>query len=171
MISSRTKRNALRSQIILHSFRGVKWDAVIDRSFRYFEMIIVTTLLATIVGAVSPGWSIGIQIGLGLAAGLYLAIPAAERLRKREGLITRKSAPVFNYVVLTFLFAATAMQLTMVLVPLLRETGFFNAPAARKAFYDYMDSERKADCIEAGAKGASGPNGTIMHCRAQGPSQ
>ncbi len=166
MVSSGVKRKEPRSKVISHSLRGVDWADVIDRCFRYLEMIVITTLIATVVSAVSPGWAIAIQIGLGLAAGLYLAIPAAQRLRKRESLITRRTTPIMRYAAPTFLFATAAMQATSFLVPLLKQTVSFDPVATRRAYQRYVDAERQASCIEAGAKAGSGPDDTIERCRA-----
>jgi hypothetical protein len=127
-VSFRLRRNVTRyGYRILRHWRRVlnlPWDAIVNRSFRYVEMVIVGTVLATLYSLVDPTTGRLLGILLPIVAGLYLAIPSVKWLAWR-GRLDRS-----GIILLTLMMAMSLAAIMLPTVALVKSTVQYNAPIA-----------------------------------------
>jgi hypothetical protein len=114
-------------------FRGIWVEAIIEKVFRFIEMIVIATLIGVVMRVVSVDASEWVANGLCLAAGLYLGIPTARWVGSR--IQPSKESGLLALTATSLLFGLTAISTTSGLRILLSETFKIDEPAAR---FDYQ---------------------------------
>jgi hypothetical protein len=110
-------------------FRRILVEEIIEKVFRFFEMIVIATLIGVAVRVVWVGGSEWVVSGLALAAGLYLGVPTARWLVSLFP--PSKGSRLLLLAVISLFFGMTAIQMTSGLRILLSETFKIDEPAAR----------------------------------------
>jgi hypothetical protein len=110
--------------------RGARVEEVIDRLFRFIEMIVIATLISVVLRVVSVEAAKWVNGGLCLAAGLYLGAPSARWIALHF-LRPSKGSEMAVLIVISLGIAAIAVVITSGLRVLLSQTFQIDEPRAR----------------------------------------
>jgi len=125
-------------------FRGVWIEEIIEKVFRFFEMIVVATLIGVVMRVVSVDGSKWLSGGLAFAAGLYLGIPTARWIYSRiRPPIGRNLGMV---VLISLAFGMAATQMTYPLRILLSATFKIDERVARIDYKLWQARSGLRDC-------------------------
>jgi hypothetical protein len=117
--------------------KTINTEAVIERIFRFLEMILIAALVSVALSAVSPFGALAAELILSGLAGLYIGIPAARWVvRRKRGRVWRVTG--FEIGFFALLFATQAALATHGLQALLKATFQIDAEAARAAYWDAL---------------------------------
>lgn len=143
---------------------GISIAGIIERLFRFIEMTIIAALIGVAMRIASPGVSEWLANGLALAAGLYLAIPAAgwitSRYRRSEGSSIGRWAALAGASLVLGLFA---VEMTSGLRILISQTFQIDERAARIEYQLWKAHSHLSDC-NGGPKGRNPPAKNIPAC-------
>lgn len=128
---------------------------VIDRCFRYLQMLITTTLIAVLCRSVlRPNAASWIEQILCLSAGIYLCLPASrwylEILTKNEfyaARLRRRRAAVF---LVTIAFTLFISIYTHVIILLVANSIHIDDKGARAAYQDWRLGLAESSCVHEG---------------------
>ncbi len=134
-------------------FRDIWVEEIIDKAFRFIEMIVIATLIGVAMRVVWVAGSEWVINALALASGLYLGIPTARWICSR--MRTPKGGKVLGMVTISLSFGLAAIELTSGLRTLLSATFTIDEPAARIDYQLWKARSGLRDCRGGGR--ASGP--------------
>lgn len=117
----------------LGELKPVDEQAVIDRSFRFLEMIFLTVLVGALYSVVDSRWSIILTLLMNFAAGLYIALPLVRWLKPAKG----KKLSTLGF---ALAFGSLAIAITFPLQALVRATVDFNED---RALQEYVKAKEK----------------------------
>ena len=142
----------------LDSWFGDIWvEEIIDKVFRFIEMIVIATLIGVAMRVVWVEASWWLANGLALAAGLYLGIPAARWVVSR--IPSSKGPRLLSKLLMlgtSVTFALAAVAMTSGLQILLSATFQIDEPAAR-IDYQLWKARSGLSACNGGARGSGPP--------------
>jgi hypothetical protein len=146
--------------------RGISVDGIIEKLFRFIEMIVIATLIGVAMRVVSVEGSELVSSGLAFAAGLYLSIHTARWvgsiIRPSQG---SGSPPEWMRILLFGLvFGVAAISMTSGLRFLLSETFQVNEPRARVEYQLWRARSRLTACHGGPPKVGPPPAKDIPAC-------
>ncbi|SEJ87191.1 hypothetical protein SAMN05518849_11661 [Sphingobium sp. AP50] len=131
------------------NFGRINVDKAIDRSFRFLEMIILSTLVGFALKVVEPTIGLFVTVLMSVFAGIYLGLPIArwhvECLQRPLSPSHRKRYAATASITL----GLTAVQLVIPLQTLLSATMQIDTKKARKAYSETMDRIEETGCARA----------------------
>jgi hypothetical protein len=149
-------------------FRGICVEAIIEKIFRFIEMIVIATLIGVVMRVVSLEGSKWVAGGLYLAAGLYLGIPTARWAGSHIPPSRRRSP--FQALIL-FLFGYSAILMASPLRVLLSETFKIDEPTARIDYQLWEARSSLRNCFGGRPPGPPPDENKIAACERKWKSE
>jgi hypothetical protein len=129
--------------------RPIDVSRVIERLFRYIEMVFLTALVSVVVSVVSEATAYWLSLLMFVAAGLPLGIAITEWLDPSLRITSRKRQNWYSYAMMSLIFAVGAASFSMPLEILLKATFQIDVKRARGDYFELRRREAVMTCTHA----------------------
>lgn len=139
---------------VLRRAIAIKPDAVVDRLFRYIEMLAVTAVIGTVVSVLDKGAGRVTGFLMGALAGVYIAVPITRWFEHLDA--PRRFVPGrgFAAIMMTAMLAMTSAFYADLAVGVLRQTVQVDEGRAKQALKEWQRNMAEQNCIRGGTSWA-----------------
>jgi len=151
---------------------GRAFEGIIERGFRFIEMIIIASLIGVAMRVVFPVASEWVAYGLSLAAGVYIGIPIARWIRSNAR--RPSDNPLSELLVLVLgsvAIGGMAVSMTYGLQILISASFQINEGAARNSYQLWQAQSRLEGCDGSPRGPQPPPENEIRECEARWNSE